>query len=373
MIKGVFLFAFVFLLISVFSVSGVVIPPEPSCIDTDGGMNYEVVGNTTGNHSVLGFISHKDYCDSDTVLVDAYCRQDPYGDEILLEFDRHICLNGCFEGVCIKVTADENIGEVGSETFFQHSKNAWKGVNLRDSYDSPVVIMQPLSFNQSEPAHIRLVNVTSDSFEFKIEEWDYLDGVHGVEKASYLVLEEGYYDFGNDTFVEVGKVNVSDKFKHVTFKNIFNSRPIVLTQVQTYNEADSVVTRQRNISVSGFDVRLQEEENKGDGHAFEEVGYVAITRSEGVVGENRFEARAVKVNHEWSKINFRRSYFHEPLFFASIITYRGGDTAGLRYMNLTGRDAIIKIEEEQSRDEETIHLNEGVGYIIFEKEGLIVI
>ena len=48
-------------------------------------------------------------------------------------------------------------------------------------------------------------------------------------------------------------------------------------------------------------------------------------------------------------------------------TYYGTDTANLRYRNLTGTGVDIKVEEEQSRDTETAHTSETVGYAVFER------
>jgi hypothetical protein len=45
---------------------------------------------------------------------------------------------------------------------------------------------------------------------------------------------------------------------------------------QTYHGSQAVVTRERNISESGFEVRLQEEEANDGVHANETIGYVAL-------------------------------------------------------------------------------------------------
>ena len=63
------------------------------------------------------------------------------------------------------------IGEVGSFTQSQASGTTWYTVNLNNTYTSPVVIAKALSTNDAEPAHIRVKNVTSNSFQWQIAAW----------------------------------------------------------------------------------------------------------------------------------------------------------------------------------------------------------
>jgi hypothetical protein len=53
--------------------------------------------------------------------------------------------------------------------------------------------MQIVTYNGGHPVHIRLRNVASTSFEFKMEEWEYLDEVHMVEDINFIVAEAGTY------------------------------------------------------------------------------------------------------------------------------------------------------------------------------------
>ena len=66
--------------------------------------------------------------------------------------------------------------------------------------------------------------------------------------------------------------------------------PVVLSQSQTINDAMSIVTRQRNVMASGFDVRVQEEQAQDGVHAEETIGYIAIQAGIGSTGDLAFEA-----------------------------------------------------------------------------------
>ena len=143
--------------------------------------------------------------------------------------------------------------------------------------------------------------------------------------------------------------------------------PIVLTQPQTFNGPQSIVTRLRNVSSSSFDVGLQEEEARG-WHKAETVGYIALELATGRINGTPFEVQQTGVNitGEWSRISFQQRY-NSPQFIADIQTFNGGDTANLRYRNLTGTGVEVKVEEEQSEDAETKHTNERVGYFVIER------
>jgi hypothetical protein len=242
-------------------------------------------------------------------------------------------------------------------------------------YDAPVqpdrvVVAKPLSYRGVQPCHLRLRNVTAGDFRFKLEEWAYLDGCHVRENASFLAVEPGnrtlQLDDGRIYRLGAGRAPASSAFSAVPYRRQFPARPVVLTQPQTYNGLDPVVTRVRNVSTTAFGVRLQEEEAKG-AHTRETVGYIALQRARGAIDGTKFEVRRLPeaVTHQWWTVDFLRSY-DSPRFVADLQTFEGHNTAQLRYRNLCPDSVEIKVEEEQSSDAETAHLPESVGYAVFE-------
>jgi len=171
------------------------------------------------------------------------------------------------------------IGELVTIRLGQPSRNQWEQANLSQNYTNPIVIAQISSFNGSQPAQIRLQAVNSNSFELQIEEWAYLDGQHIYEDVSYLVVESGRHRLQDGTILETGVTTVNQNWTTVGFGTAFDGTPIVLSQCMTRDGSDPVITRQRNISTTGFDVRLQEEEANATGpHVNETVGYVGLFR-----------------------------------------------------------------------------------------------
>ena len=79
----------------------------------------------------------------------------------------------------------EAFGEAGKLSL----TDQWQTVNLLHKYHNPVVIANGLSFNESDPALVRVRNVTDTSFQIQIDEWDAYDSIHIAETVSYLVVE----------------------------------------------------------------------------------------------------------------------------------------------------------------------------------------
>ncbi|WP_458190391.1 hypothetical protein [Haladaptatus sp. NG-WS-4] len=251
----------------------------------------------------------------------------------------------------------------------QTSRDQWQQA---DSVVQPndVVIAKPLSFNGSQPAHVRLRNIADGTFEYKLEEWEYLDGTHTSETFHTLAMgaseRELQLDDGSSYRLKAGNASVRADFVTVSLGNFFTETPVVLAQAQTSNGPDPIVTRLDNVSSGSFEVRVQEEEANDNEHANETIGYIGLEQATGQVDGTAFEVRRVDgFTDEWSQISFQQEYV-TPQFVADLQTFNGPDTATLRYRNLTSTGVEVKVEEEQSADTELNHTNERIGYAVFE-------
>jgi hypothetical protein len=244
--------------------------------------------------------------------------------------------------------------------------NNWRTQSLADSYSSPVVLAKPISHAGSDPAHTRLQNVSGSSFDSKVEEWTYLDQSHTTETISSLATDAGTRTTDDGTPTETGTVTVTDtmSWSSVSFSQSFGTAPVVLTQAQTYNGGDPIVTRNSNVSTSGFDTTVQEENTSG--HVDETAGYFAVEPGTGTLDGKSFEAGTVTgVDENWTTISFSGSYT-DPVFLADMQTTNGGDTCNLRYRNLGSGSVEVFVEEETSSDSETGHTTETVGFVVVE-------
>lgn len=258
------------------------------------------------------------------------------------------------------------ISEKGSFNIQQPDSATWHYVSLNKTYQNPVVIFSALTTNGGQAAHIRVRNASGNSFEWKIEEWDYLDGYHIAESVDYIVLEAGTYNLPDGSKFEAGSVAASDSYTTHAFKSAFQSTPVVVTQLASAQDLTAAAVRLNNINSSSFDLKLQSEEAKGKVHGDEIVSYIAVQNANYAAAQ-LLEAGStgISVDHNWFNLQFSGNYQAAPSVFASFQTTRGGDTLDLRIQSLTSTGVQVKVHEEQSKDTETNHTKEKLGYILF--------
>ena len=270
---------------------------------------------------------------------------------------------------------DNAIAEYGTITNLNHSKQT---IDLINTYTNPVVFVQPPSYNEDDPAIVRLDNITAGSFEAMIQEPEYNDGIHEGETASYFVFEAGTWQLEDGTLLEVGTNSssglIKQGFDSVEFEQDFETSPIIISTVQTNNGTQFVRTRQQNPSVDGFSIGMEESEaNQYSGHATEELGWLAIEPGSGAWGDSTYLAGQTgdSVTHQWNNLDFNSLFDSTPQLMAGLSSYDGSDPSGIRYRNSGSNGVEIKVEEDQSFDSETDHTTEVVDFLAVEGTGIL--
>ncbi len=254
--------------------------------------------------------------------------------------------------------------EVGTLTVSQADADTWHTVDLVDFYQEPVVVMGPPSFADAEPTTVRVRNVTTNSFEFQLDEWDYLDGAHASETLSYLVVEAGAHQRTDGGAIVAGRSGgVNTPWRSVLYpENAFSTPPVVLTQVATADEADALTVRQRNGDALGFEMQLERQQAGGQVFDDDEVHWIAI--EPGVVaGLLEAANTGAIVDHNGETLSYQAGFSGPPHFLAGIETNNGGDTVALRHDNASASNVEVFLEEEQSGDSETGHGDESVAWL----------
>lgn len=263
------------------------------------------------------------------------------------------------------------IGEVGKITNDQTNEFEWTKIDLANTYVNPVVIMSPLSYNGSQPATLRVRDVTSTSFKYQIDEWDYLNGSHVEENIFYLVVEAGTYVLDGGVTLQAGNTSSDYQWSSTTFNQTFATIPLVFAQTTTSDKQSAVTTRVRYIGNDAFDLRIQEEEGSTDNHMDETVSWVALSEGLGNVGRTyEVDGTSRNYDHIFFEKYFTNTY-DDPILFAHMQTSYGGDACALRYDDLGVDIVYFKVEEEKSADFEINHTNEEIGFMVFDSAGII--
>jgi hypothetical protein len=112
---------------------------------------------------------------------------------------------------------------------------------------------------------------------------------------------------------------------------------------------------------------MQEQQLNTRDHTIETIEYIAWEPSKGSLNGIAFEVNTTKdkVRHDFFKIAFENSFADNPFFLSEMQTTGGKDTANVRWRNKNKQSIEVQVDEEQSRDSETRHTTEKVGYMVF--------
>ncbi|MEL7497620.1 MAG: Ig-like domain-containing protein [Planctomycetota bacterium] len=276
--------------------------------------------------------------------------------------------------VSIEVTEDNNreTQEIGYSGTVR-TNHLWAKVNLPRSFENPVVVAGGASRNGGHQGVVRIRNVTSNSFEIRFEEWNYLDGAHAYEDIGYLVVEAGTHELTDGTKIVAGTIDlIHERVDSVEFENEFDNVPVVISQIMTRNGGATVTDRLVEVTESGFELHMNEEEAADHRHNRETVGWIAIDQGSAVSGESRLNALlADGITHRVSDVEFGNLGTDNPVVLTDMQTRNGGDNATVRHYNQTNRIVSLFLEEEQSANDEVRHARETVGLVAFEP-GMLV-
>lgn len=263
------------------------------------------------------------------------------------------------------VSTSETTVESGSVSVAQSDSDAWSSISFKSSFSSvPVVVMGPATKNGNSPITMNIRNVTTEGFEFQLDEWDYLNGTHPVETIAWFAAVEGEHDWGGMKVYAGKATNVQEFWKTISFENL-SSTPVLLAQKEISDDESASTVRIRNVSETGAELFLQEEEgNDGDVNS-STVHYLAIEPGTGSVDELYLEAgiSGDSISESWSDIQFAGDYNNARLL-ATIQTYNGSDPVALRYQLLSSTSFEAMAQEEQSEDAELGHASESIGWLV---------
>ncbi len=264
--------------------------------------------------------------------------------------------------------ADAKI-EFGDVTAMQSPLLGWQSVSFSQTYQRPVVITGPLTYNNGAPAGVRLRKVSATGFEFQIDEWDYLaPGRHPEETFSFIVMEDGLYEI-DGVRIEAGRVaqTATTDATHY-FTQEFRATPVLLPQLASELSPDAAAPRATAVTPFNFDLRIDEEEAADGIHAPEEVHYLAIEPGDGQFSDGSgFAARpgAKRQGSGWRQLDFGGNFL-VPFLFAAAQSDREPDPFHLRFRNLTGFGTELRLREEASLDPEVVHAGERLGFLVLQ-------
>ena len=264
---------------------------------------------------------------------------------------------------------DQNvIMEAGRTSVTQTNDTEWHSVSFTESITDAVVKMFAEDIT-GDPFTIRVRNISNSGFEFQLDEFDYQDGSTALETISWVAVASGSHTLDNGMRIEAGFTTATNaNSSSINFSTTFTA-PIVFSQLSSDNELSAAVTRNDNVSATGFSVSMREQEANNNSHATEDIGWLAFETGGSVAEGILTGSTGDTVTHNTTNINFGGTFSSTPIFIADMQSLDGGDpsyTAGAATLSTTQVD--VYIDEESSNDTETNHTAETVGYLALEDD-----
>lgn len=274
------------------------------------------------------------------------------------------------------------MGEAGTITLTHEPLT----VNFARTYQRPVVIAQPPSYEGGDPVIVRILSVSPTSFTLRLVEPPNLSGTHTPETVFWMVAEEGSWLLRDGTRLDVGSTSVSKAVgrafreggDYVAYQEPFPGSIIVpLTQIQQSSEVDylkSLVWEAAGEAYQrGFYVALESYESRSQHPAPVKVGWVALQQ---------------QVRGEWGGTNFS-ALVHPPVGPGALDTeswhcaqipypsWAAGQSftanpateeeAALRLRRgFTGCGLEFRLEEDTTWDSETTHAPRGLYFLVLQ-------
>lgn len=326
-------------------------------LQQDDGVSSDVLleAHLKAGNYIISLMQFENFANGST-LDDGFARKGEtdytgfeFGPDPGMFYDLYGNSRGNYWNVDILKVSEANVEEVEmlrgilSSVIVDHN---WHHVNNRSLSEHTVIITAPPSYNGPQPGVIRVNKRDTGGFDLRFQEWDYLDGQHKNEVVPYLVLEQGRYTLSDGSTWEVGTFDlakVANLIKnaqwtsHAFSQTFTDGIPQLFLTVQTAHGNQTISVRAKNVTGTGFEAALFEQELfMNSGHNKENIGYLAIYSPTGSgnvdLGTEMFpyHLQQSKISHHWLPVLAN----------------------------------TLKVEEEQSLDNEIGHVSEIIDVLI---------
>ncbi len=250
---------------------------------------------------------------------------------------------------------------------------SWNSVFFKKPYTAVPAIILGSPTNQNSGVlmtpRARMVSFTS-RFNVQLAPWAYqnITSLSREEKVPYFITPFGNFDFGG-LKAEANRVQVDGVWTPVTFTTPFETVPVVFVSQLNSSTIHPLTARVRNVTTTGFEVKLQKESAIKTSISKESVAYLAVTQGTGTVNDQKLivgkTADNVIKTTGYTKIDFGAT-IEDPVFIAQMQTCNDDTvTAVIRTLSLSTTFANVTKQRERSTGV-TVAGNETAGWMVLE-------
>lgn len=203
--------------------------------------------------------------------------------------------------------------------------------------------------------------MTASNFTATLEVVDN-QGLKGVATKSITVLPPGPPSAVLN--IETGEVSVNSNWVHVPFAGTFQN-PIVVAGAPTFQNQDPCVVRIRNITKTGFDIKLAEWNYQDGIHPAESVSYLIVEKGRSILPDGSMvEAGTFTGTTNFNTVPLSGTFAQTPVVLTTVATFNESDTISGRLKNVNRFNFSYYFREQEKNS--NIHVNEAVNYIAWE-------
>ena len=165
--------------------------------------------------------------------------------------------------------------------------------------------------------------------------------------------------------LEAGEVAVTSDWRKVTFTNTYQ-KPIVVTGPVSMKDQAPVTVRLRNITSTGFEIRLIPWSYQRTSHGTETISYLVMEQgSHALADGSRIEAGSFTGSTGLSTVALKSSFTRTPVLLTAITSCNDAEAISGRVLPVakTGFNYTFRVQERRSL---RAHANETVHYVAWE-------
>ncbi len=272
-------------------------------------------------------------------------------------------------------------------------------IAFQQNFDVVPIVVALTSSDGTDPADLRIRNITTSGFEIAAREPSGEDGTHSPMNFHYVAMEPGQITLPGGTSVAAGfhttasqqrggGVGVPASWDTINFGTTLSSTASVIAAIQTENSEVNGAANQvsvpffstalRNASASTVQVALERSEvAPGNANVVAEtIGWIAFpSGTQGSLTDylgNKigWDARTTaNTIRGWDNgcftSTFSSSAWPSAVVVASKAARNGGDGGWLRRCSLSGTTIGLNIDEDRFRDTERRHTTETASLLSF--------
>ena len=167
-----------------------------------------------------------------------------------------------------------------------------------------------------------------------------------------------------DLNIETGEITVSSTWVRVPLTSTFTS-PIVIAGPPGFNNAEPCVIRLRNVTPTGFEIKLAEWNYQDGTHPAETVSYLVMEKGRTILPNGAIvEAGTFTGATTNQTVKFSKAFSKIPVIMTTVASNNETDTISGRLSKITTSSFAYYFREQENN--KNVHVKESVNFIAWE-------